>query len=107
MDICSSGQAYLVNSGLAISVSIPLLHNPLNQETESEKSVRDTLRVLISGSGRFPSVVANSKSNVNAIAVMSLVSLGIMRRCIDQGDLVETVGAGLNKDDSSEDSDRE
>ncbi|KAI3731132.1 hypothetical protein L1987_62315 [Smallanthus sonchifolius] len=104
IDICSSGQAYLVNSGPAISVSIPPLHNPLIQETDSEKSARDTLRVLISGSGQFPSVIANSEGNVNVIAAMSLVSPGLMRRCIEQGDLVETGGAGLNKDDSSEES---
>ncbi|KAM0043119.1 hypothetical protein Hdeb2414_s0010g00337541 [Helianthus debilis subsp. tardiflorus] len=90
MNFCSSGQAYLVNSGPAISVSIP----PLIQEsTESEKSARDTLRVLMSGSGQFPSVVAKSDG-------IGLVSAGIMR-CIEQG---ESSGTGLNKDDSSEES---
>ncbi|KAI7733562.1 hypothetical protein M8C21_002360 [Ambrosia artemisiifolia] len=90
MDICSSGQAYLVNSGPAISVSIP----PLIQEsTESEKSARDTLRVLISGSGQFPSILAKSDG-------MDLVSAGIIR-CIEQG---ESSGTGLNKDDSGDES---
>ncbi|KAD2805164.1 hypothetical protein E3N88_38541 [Mikania micrantha] len=103
IDICSSGQAYLVNSGPAITVSIPPLHNPLIQEpTESEKSARDTLRALISGSGQLPSVGAKSEGNVNAITAMSLVSPGMMR-CIDQVDLVETDGLGMSKDDSSED----
>ncbi|KAK9063379.1 hypothetical protein SSX86_017249 [Deinandra increscens subsp. villosa] len=103
IDICSSGQAYLVNSGPAISVSIPPLRNSFVQETmESERSVRDTLQVLISRSGQFPSVVAKSDGgDTNVITGMGLVSA---RRCIDQGDLVETGGVGLGKDDPSEES---
>lgn len=93
-----------MNSGPAITVSIPPLHNPLAQETtESEKSARDTLQVLINGSGQFPSIVTSSEGNVNIIAAMSLVSPGIMR-CIEQGDVVESGGVRLNKDDSSEES---
>ncbi|XP_076942842.1 uncharacterized protein LOC143612845 [Bidens hawaiensis] len=79
--ICSSGQAYLVGSGPAITVSIPPL---LEASTESEKNARDTLRVLISESADFPSVAADSN--------------------IEQG---ESGGAGFNKDDSSEESGRE
>ncbi|CAH1430674.1 unnamed protein product [Lactuca virosa] len=99
MDICSSGQAYLVSTGPAIMsvVSIPPALNV--QESDSEKSARDTLRLLLSGSTQFPSGVGGGSFygattttdvNVNAIAAMSLVSPhGGMRRCIDQGDLVD------------------
>ncbi|GKD69082.1 hypothetical protein Tco_1323172 [Tanacetum coccineum] len=126
MDVCSSGQAYLVSAGPAMNVTIPPLHqalvSPLIKETDSmaEKSARDTLRLLISGSSQLPSVLANvdGKQNVlaagsrglyggatdvnhaiaNSIAAMGLVSLSersggvIMRRCIDQGDLVDLLG---------------
>nr|XP_043631441.1 uncharacterized protein LOC122602895 [Erigeron canadensis] len=141
IDICSSGQAYLVSGGPAINVTIPPLHqalvSPLIQETDSmaEKSARDTLRLLISGSSQLPSVLANVDGNqnvlaagsrglyggatdvnhaiANSIAAMGFVSLaersgGVMRRCIDQGDLVdllgETVDSGgtcLNNHDTS------
>ncbi|XP_076941498.1 uncharacterized protein LOC143611079 [Bidens hawaiensis] len=81
INICSSGQAYLVSSGPAITLSIPPL---LEASTESEKSARDTLQLLINGSGEFPSVVAESN--------------------IEQG---KSGGAGFNKDDSGEESGRE
>lgn len=141
MDICSSGQAYLVSAGPAMNVTIPPLHqalvSPLIQETDSmaEKSARDTLRLLISGSSQLPSVLANVNGNqnvlaagsrglyggatdvnhaiANSIAAMGLVSLsdrsgGVMRRCIDQGDLVDLLGETVdssgtcsNNDDSN------
>ncbi|KAJ9553435.1 hypothetical protein OSB04_017480 [Centaurea solstitialis] len=101
IDICSSGQAYLVSASPAMSVSIP----PLVQESESEKSARDTLRLLISGSSQFPSVLANTDAAggsrgfyggttdvnaiANSIAAMGLGPPGVMRRCIGQGDLVD------------------
>ncbi|KAJ0984079.1 hypothetical protein J5N97_002435 [Dioscorea zingiberensis] len=53
IDICSSGQAYLVSAGPAISSAIPPLlpnvANPiiLNSESALEKSARETLRVLM------------------------------------------------------------
>jgi hypothetical protein len=56
IDVCSSGQGYLVSAGPAISTTIPPLHsklvNPLIPETDSmvEKGARETLRLLISGS---------------------------------------------------------
>ncbi|KAM4093831.1 hypothetical protein ACB094_06G148800 [Castanea mollissima] len=56
IDVCSSGQGYLVSAGPAISTSITPLHpklvNPLMTETDSivEKGARETLRLLISGS---------------------------------------------------------
>ncbi|PWA90161.1 hypothetical protein CTI12_AA103460 [Artemisia annua] len=117
-DICSSGQAFLVSGGPGMSISIPPLHNPLVQDTESEKSARDTLRLLITGSSQFPSILVNTDggsrdfygaaTDVNAIAnsfaAMSLVSPGVMS-CIDQGDPinmlkepVETGGKCLNED---------
>ncbi|PWA59174.1 hypothetical protein CTI12_AA392300 [Artemisia annua] len=121
IDICSSGQAFLVSGGPGMSISIPPLHNPLVQDTESEKSARDTLRLLITGSSQFPSILVNTDggsrgfygavTDVNAIAnsfaAMSLVSPSVMS-CIDQGDPinmlkepVETGGKCLNEDDGS------
>ncbi|XP_022765045.1 uncharacterized protein LOC111310150 [Durio zibethinus] len=56
IDVCSSGQGYLVSAGPAISTTIPPLHpklvNPLLPNTDSvvEKGARETLRLLISGS---------------------------------------------------------
>ncbi|CAK9173590.1 unnamed protein product [Ilex paraguariensis] len=58
IDVCSSGQGYLVSAGPAISTAIPPLHpnlvNPLIPETESvvEKGARETLRLLISSSSQ-------------------------------------------------------
>ncbi|KAG4127768.1 hypothetical protein ERO13_D10G243800v2 [Gossypium hirsutum] len=57
IDVCSSGQGYLVSAGPTISSSIPPLHpnlvNPLLPDTTDsvvEKGARETLRLLISGS---------------------------------------------------------
>lgn len=53
IDVCSSGQGYLVSAAPAISSTIPpllpSLANPLMPETESlvEKSARETLRMLM------------------------------------------------------------
>ncbi|KAG6734986.1 hypothetical protein I3842_01G297200 [Carya illinoinensis] len=58
IDVCSSGQGYLVSAGPAISNVIPPLHpklvNPLIPETDTmvEKGARETLRLLISGSSQ-------------------------------------------------------
>ncbi|XP_058207196.1 uncharacterized protein LOC131320499 [Rhododendron vialii] len=71
IDVCSSGQGYLVSAGPAISTTITPLHptlvNPLGQETDSvvEKGARETLRLLLSSSSQtnqqlmnvFPSVL--------------------------------------------------
>ncbi|XP_023771075.2 uncharacterized protein LOC111919725 [Lactuca sativa] len=114
MDICSSGQAYLVSTGPTVMsvVSIPPALSV--QESDLEKSARDTLRLLMSGSTQFPSGVGggsfygattttdvNVNVNVNAIAnniaAMSLVSPhGVMKRCIDQGDLVDLLKDPVN-----------
>ncbi|KAB2063868.1 hypothetical protein ES319_A10G247200v1 [Gossypium barbadense] len=57
IDVCSSGQGYLVSAGATISTSIPPLHpnlvNPLLPDTTDsvvEKGARETLRLLINGS---------------------------------------------------------
>ncbi|CAH1438724.1 unnamed protein product [Lactuca virosa] len=112
IDICSSGQAYLVSAGPGIP---PLHHHlPLIQQTDSmaEKSARDTLRLLISGSSQLPSVLATVGGNqfqngsrglyggatdvnhaiANSIAAMGMVSLSDRRRFIYQGDLVDLLG---------------
>ncbi|XP_041000449.1 uncharacterized protein LOC121246379 [Juglans microcarpa x Juglans regia] len=77
IDVCSSGQGYLVSVGPAISTAIHPLHtklvNPLMPETDSilEKGARETLRLLISGSSRtnlplmgvFPAVLTKADQN--------------------------------------------
>ncbi|XVE99707.1 hypothetical protein REPUB_Repub03eG0223800 [Reevesia pubescens] len=74
IDVCSSGQGYLVSAGPTISSTIPPLHsklvNPLLPDTDSilEKGARETLRLLISGSTQsnpplldvFPAVLTNA-----------------------------------------------
>lgn len=57
IDVCSSGQGYLVSAGPTLSTTIPPLHptklgNPLIPETDSmvEKGARETLRLLLSSS---------------------------------------------------------
>eukprot|EP00262_Sarcandra_glabra_P017704 TRINITY_DN6156_c0_g2_i1.p1 TRINITY_DN6156_c0_g2~~TRINITY_DN6156_c0_g2_i1.p1 ORF type:complete len:716 (+),score=81.71 TRINITY_DN6156_c0_g2_i1:61-2208(+) len=61
IDVCSSGQGYLVSAGPSISTTIippllPNLVNPLIPEAESavEKSARDTLRLLIGSTQTGP-----------------------------------------------------
>ncbi|KAM7270268.1 hypothetical protein ACFE04_029482 [Oxalis oulophora] len=49
IDVCSSGQGYLVSAGPAIPSLHPNL-NPLLPETDLEKGARETLRMLLSGS---------------------------------------------------------
>ncbi|KAE8712070.1 RNI-like superfamily protein [Hibiscus syriacus] len=59
IDVCSSGQGYLVSAGPTISTTIPPLHpslvNPLLTDTTNsvvEKGARETLRLLISSSAQ-------------------------------------------------------
>lgn len=58
IDVCSSGQGYLVSAGPTISTTIPPLHpklvNPLIPEGDSvvENGARETLRLLISSSSQ-------------------------------------------------------
>ncbi|XP_059666376.1 uncharacterized protein LOC132312140 isoform X2 [Cornus florida] len=74
IDVCSSGQGYLVSAAPAISTAISPLHpklmNPLIPETDSvvDKGARETLRLLISSSSQtipplmdvFPSVLTST-----------------------------------------------
>lgn len=74
IDVCSSGQGYLVSAGPTLSTSIPPLHpklvSPLIPKTDSvvEKNARETLRLLISGSSQtnsplmdvLPAVLTNA-----------------------------------------------
>ncbi|KAF5738472.1 hypothetical protein HS088_TW13G01371 [Tripterygium wilfordii] len=79
IDICSSGQGYLVSAGPTMTTTIPPLHpklvSPLIAETESlvEKGARETLRLLISTSSQannqlmdvLPAVLTNSGEQQN------------------------------------------
>ncbi|XP_009791354.1 uncharacterized protein [Nicotiana sylvestris] len=81
IDVCSSGQGYLVSAGPAISGTIPQLHpnlvNPLLPETDSvaEKSARETLRLLINNSNQpspqlidlLPPVLSRSEETQNML----------------------------------------
>ncbi|OMO88202.1 hypothetical protein CCACVL1_08530 [Corchorus capsularis] len=83
IDVCSSGQGYLVSAGPTISTTIPPLHpklvNPLLPDTDSvvEKGARETLRLLISGSTQsnpplidvLPAVLTNPDDKKGGILV--------------------------------------
>ncbi|XP_004307614.1 PREDICTED: uncharacterized protein LOC101294017 [Fragaria vesca subsp. vesca] len=86
IDICSSGQGYLVSAGPAISTGIPPLHsnlmNPLIPQTDSmlENGARETLRrLLISGSTQsssplmdvLPAMFTNGDENRNMLVAGS------------------------------------
>ncbi|KAK9283805.1 hypothetical protein L1049_012059 [Liquidambar formosana] len=85
IDVCSSGQGYLVSAGPAISAAIPPLHptlvNPLIPETDSvmEKGARETLRLLISSSSQanpqlmnvLPAVLTNADDNQSILVAGS------------------------------------
>ncbi|KAK2983243.1 hypothetical protein RJ640_023363 [Escallonia rubra] len=78
MDVCSSGQGYLVSAGPGISTTLPSLHstlvNPLISKSDAavENGARETLRLLLSNSNQanpqlmtvFPSVLANCDENI-------------------------------------------
>lgn len=71
IDVCSSGQGYLVSAGPTLSSTIPPLHpnlvNPLIPKTDSvvEKNARETLRLLINGSSQtnLPAVLTNANES--------------------------------------------
>lgn len=85
IDVCSSGQGYLVSTGLAMSTSVsPLnanLMDPQIPDAESmlEKGARDTLRFLINSSNQpnsqllevFNPVLSSSDDKQNLLAVGS------------------------------------
>ena len=85
IDVCSSGQGYLVSAGPTISTTIPPLHpklvNPLIPETESavEKGARETLRLLINSSSQnnpqlmdvLPAVLTNADEKHSLLVVGS------------------------------------
>lgn len=110
IDVCSAGQGYLVSAGPAVSSTISPLHpklvNPLIPETDPvvEEGARETLRLLLSGSGSsnpplvgvlpLPAVLANEKpssafvagsrglycgtGDVNAIISSSFAAIGLI-----------------------------
>lgn len=83
IDVCSSGQGYLVSAGPAMSTSIPPLHpklvKPLIPDTDSVvKGARETLRLLISGSSQgnqqtmmdpLPAILTNPDEKQNNVLV--------------------------------------
>ncbi|RXH94582.1 hypothetical protein DVH24_024266 [Malus domestica] len=83
IDICSSGQGYLVSAGPTISTGISPLHSKLANipETDSmlEKGARETLRLLISGSTQnssqlidvLPAMLSNAHENRNMLVTGS------------------------------------
>ncbi|XP_031107174.1 uncharacterized protein LOC116011890 [Ipomoea triloba] len=82
IDVCSSGQGYLVSAGPGMSTGIPPLHpnlvSPLIPEAESvvEKSARETLRLLMNSSNQphaplmsvLPSFLPSSEEKLSVLA---------------------------------------
>lgn len=97
IDVCSSGQGYLVSAGPAMSTSIPPLHpklvKPLIPESDAVvKGARETLRLLISGSSQsnqqvmvdpLPAVLTNPDEKQNNILVAGSRGLYTGTRDID------------------------
>ncbi|KAL5538805.1 hypothetical protein UlMin_045336 [Ulmus minor] len=85
IDICSSGQGYLVSAGPSMTTTIPPLLpnlvNPLIPKSDSmvEKGARETLRLLISGSSQtnpplmdvLPAVLTNANDNPSMLVTGS------------------------------------
>lgn len=83
IDVCSSGQGYLVSAGgPAMSTSIPPLHpklvNPLIPESDAVvKGARETLRMLLSGSSQgavmdpLPAILTSPDDNRNVLVTGS------------------------------------
>ncbi|KAK7320621.1 hypothetical protein VNO77_30264 [Canavalia gladiata] len=83
IDVCSSGQGYLVSAGPAMSTNIPPLHpklvKPLIPESDAVvKGARETLRLLMSGSSQdnqqammdaLPAILANPDEKQNNVLV--------------------------------------
>lgn len=106
IDVCSSGQGYLVSAGPAMSSTIPPLHpklvSPLIPETDSmvEKGARETLRLLISSSTQgnpqlmdvLPAVLASTDEK-HGIHVTG--SRGLYTGSSDVDASIDTIGIGL------------
>ncbi|XP_042491278.1 uncharacterized protein LOC122071073 [Macadamia integrifolia] len=101
LDVCSSGQGYLVTAG-PLSTPVPSLHSnlvgPLITETESvvEKGARETLRLLISSTKTNPQlmgvipVVLNSTDKKHGN--LAVESRGLYSGIRDVGAIENTVG---------------
>ncbi|XP_047980644.1 uncharacterized protein LOC125222194 isoform X2 [Salvia hispanica] len=81
VDICSSGQGYLVSAGPAISTTIPPLNpnlvDPLlsNGESMVEKSARETLRMLINRSNQpHPRLLEEARVYTSEPRMLKLVA---------------------------------
>ncbi|XP_020963345.1 LOW QUALITY PROTEIN: uncharacterized protein LOC107608861 [Arachis ipaensis] len=105
IDVCSSGQGYLVSAGPAMSTSIPPLHpklvNPLIPESDSVvKGARETLRLLISGSNQsnqqvigdpLPAILTNPDEKPNNLLVAG--SRGLYTGTRDIGVIANSIAA--------------
>ncbi|GAB2211157.1 hypothetical protein Droror1_Dr00016449 [Drosera rotundifolia] len=99
IDVCSSGQGYLVSAGSAVSTSIAPLHpklvSPLISESETavEKGARETLRLLIGGSSQstalmdmLPAVLTSNGSVAGSRGLYSgTTDIDAMSRCSFSG----------------------
>lgn len=100
VDVCSSGQGYLVSAGPALATNIPPLHpklvGPMMPESESivEKGARETLRLLIANSGSQPSAslmeVLPAVLNEDKKAVVVAGSRGLYSGTSDVGAIVSS-----------------
>ncbi|KAK7300565.1 hypothetical protein RJT34_11412 [Clitoria ternatea] len=119
IDVCSSGQGYLVSAGPAMSTTIPPLHpklvKPLIPEPDAVvKGARETLRLLISGSSQgkqqammdtLPAILTNPDENQNNILVAG--SRGLYTGTRDINVIANSIAAmglvslsGVSKSDS-------
>jgi len=119
IDVCSSGQGYLVSAGPAMSTSIPPLHpklvKPLIPESDAVvEGARETLRLLISGSSQnqqmirrdtLPAILTNPDENQNNILVAG--SRGLYTGTRDINVFANSIAAmglvslsGVSKEDS-------
>ncbi|MED6135909.1 hypothetical protein PIB30_051108 [Stylosanthes scabra] len=105
IDVCSSGQGYLVSAGPAMSTSIPPLHptlvNPLIPESDAVvKGARETLRLLISSSNQsnqqvigdpLPAILTNPDEKPNNLLVAG--SRGLYTGTRDIGVIANSIAA--------------
>ncbi|KAL9266132.1 hypothetical protein AKJ16_DCAP23077 [Drosera capensis] len=99
IDVCSSGQGYLVSAGSAVATSIAPLHpklvSPLISESETavEKGARETLRLLIGGSSQstalmdmLPAVLTSNGSVAGSRGLYSgTTDIDVVSRCSFSG----------------------